>query len=190
MHLDGGPVCAAMTVHHRRWLKGPLGRGRTDMIGILSSWLTPGEVHDLVNLAVLGLLTLLGRYAGAYALLTRCIRHTRPEDRSEVLLAAAEVLRSLRGKRSARRPVDNESAEEVPLIGSAKTKKNDQRRRLPSPRPSGTASFDTSAVDNTTSTSPRPASYSDQLTRRRLIPAGVISCSAALVAKQDRRAPA
>jgi hypothetical protein len=90
------------------------------MAGILSSWLARGEVHDLVNLAVLGLLTLLVRYVGAYALLARCIRHTRPEDRSEVLHAVAEVFRSLRGNRSARRAADHEPEREAHLIGTAK----------------------------------------------------------------------
>jgi hypothetical protein len=90
------------------------------MTGILSSWLTPGEVHDLVNLAILGLLTLLVRYVGAYALLARCLRQTRPEDRSEVLHAVAEVLRSLRGKWSMRRSADHESAGKASLTGTAK----------------------------------------------------------------------
>lgn len=92
---------------------------RTDMAGILSSWLTPGEVRDLVSVAGLGVVTLLVRYVGAYALLARCIRHTRPEDRSEVLHAVAEVLLSLRGKRSVRRPADHEAADGAPLTGTA-----------------------------------------------------------------------
>jgi hypothetical protein len=113
-----------MTVRHTDvGLEANQDEERTDMVGILSSWLTPGEVQDLVRLAGIGLLALLVRYVGAYALLTRCIRQTRPEDRSEVLHAVAEVLRSLRGKQSALRPADNEPAERVPPVGAVQMSK-------------------------------------------------------------------
>ena len=38
----------------------------------------------------------LVRYAWTYALVARCLRQTRPEDRPAVLRASAVVLRSLR----------------------------------------------------------------------------------------------
>lgn len=74
------------------------------MTRILMSWLTQSEGHDLVDLAALSLSALMVRYAGAYVLVVRCLRHTRPEDRPQVLQAAAEVLRALHGRRTARRP--------------------------------------------------------------------------------------
>jgi hypothetical protein len=86
---------------------------RTGMAPILASWLTPKEAHDLVGLAAIGVLALVVRYVGTYALVARCIQHTRPEDRPQVLQAAAEVLRSVRDKRSVRQLLDNENTGEA-----------------------------------------------------------------------------
>jgi hypothetical protein len=74
------------------------------MARILVSWLTQSGGHGLVDLAAFGLSAMVVRYAGAYVLVVRCLRHTRPEDRPQVLQAAAEVLRSLHSRRTARRP--------------------------------------------------------------------------------------
>jgi hypothetical protein len=66
------------------------------MAAITGAWLTPSEVHYLEGAAMVYVLSALVRYAVTYALVARCLRQTRPEDRPAVLRGTAEVLRSLR----------------------------------------------------------------------------------------------
>jgi hypothetical protein len=73
------------------------------MAAITGAWLTPSEVHYLEGAAMVYVLTALVRYVLTYALVARCLRQTRPEDRPAVLRATAEVLRSLRRPNSPRR---------------------------------------------------------------------------------------
>jgi hypothetical protein len=67
------------------------------MTAIMGACLTASEVHCLGGAAIAGVLAALVRYVVIYALVARCLKQTRPEDRLAVLRGIAEVLRSLRG---------------------------------------------------------------------------------------------
>ena len=68
------------------------------MTAIMGACLTASEVHCLGGAAIAGVLAaLVGCVRLMYALVARCLKQTRPEDRLAVLRGIAEVLRSLRG---------------------------------------------------------------------------------------------
>jgi hypothetical protein len=74
----------------------------TSMRSVLGVPLPPVPAHELVAVALVGVLALSVVGLAVYALVARCLRDAPPADRPEILRALAELVASLRGGGSRR----------------------------------------------------------------------------------------